>query len=229
MIPKIIHYCWFGGKSIPDDLKKYMISWKRQLNGYQFVEWNEHNFDIDSHPFVKEAYEKQMYAFVSDYVRIFVLYNYGGIYLDTDVEVCKTFDTILGYKGFVSMEPTTNLISTCCIGFEKNHPLAKKILLSYNSLKLEGIPNTVLFFNLIKNEYAGFTGKDVEYDFSDIHIFPSEFVSLVRRNNTNNYIIHYLSATWLSPWNRFKHKIILFLLRNRVFAVLYKKLLNFCK
>lgn len=221
MIPKIIHYCWFGGKPIPDKLKRYMASWKKQLPDYQVMEWNENNFDVYSHPFVKEAYEKRKFAFVSDYVRIFALYNYGGIYLDTDVEVCKTFDMILGYKGFVSMEPETNLISTCCIGFEKKHPLAKNILQSYDTLKLDGTPNTVLFYNLIKNEYSGFNGDNVECDFGDIHIFSSKFISLSKKY-LDNYIIHYLSATWLSPWNRFKQKIILVALKNKTTATMYK-------
>lgn len=91
LIPKKIHYCWFGKKEKPELVKTCIESWKIKLSEYEIIEWNEDNFDINSNIFVKEAYECGKYAFVSDYVRVYVLYKYGGIYLDTDVEVCREF------------------------------------------------------------------------------------------------------------------------------------------
>ena len=95
MIPKIIHYCWFGGNPLPEDAQKCIASWKKYLPGYEIKEWNESNFDVNCCPYVSEAYQAKKYAFVSDYVRVYALYNYGGIYLDTDVEVKKSFNNFL--------------------------------------------------------------------------------------------------------------------------------------
>ena len=85
MIPKKIHYVWVGGNEKSDDIKRCMKTWKNHLNGYEVIEWNDSNFDIDSHPFVKAAYKAKKWAYVSDYIRAYVIYQYGGIYLDTDI------------------------------------------------------------------------------------------------------------------------------------------------
>ena len=92
MIPKIIHYCWFGPNEKSELELKCIDSWKKYCNEYQLIEWNEHNFDINSNPYVREAYESKRYAFVTDYVRLYALYTYGGVYMDTDVEVIKNLD-----------------------------------------------------------------------------------------------------------------------------------------
>ncbi len=89
MIPKIIHYCWFGGKPLPDEVKKYMETWKKYCPYYEITEWNESNFDVNQNQYCREAYEAGKWAFVSDYARLKILYDYGGIYMDTDMEVCK--------------------------------------------------------------------------------------------------------------------------------------------
>ena len=96
MIPKLIHYCWFGRGKMPEHLKQYMVTWKRILPDYKIMEWNEDNFDVDSSiAYVREAYAAQKFAFVSDYVRLKVLYDYGGIYLDTDIEMIKSPENLL--------------------------------------------------------------------------------------------------------------------------------------
>jgi mannosyltransferase OCH1-like enzyme len=94
-IPKKIHYCWFGGKELPDSAKKCIESWKTYFPDYEIKEWNESNYDVNKTIFTKEAYQIGKYAFVSDYARFDILYNYGGIYFDTDVEVIKPFADIL--------------------------------------------------------------------------------------------------------------------------------------
>ena len=100
MIPKIIHYVWVGNNPKPKDIKKCMKTWKKHLKDYKIIEWNESNFDISSHPFVKKAYEAKKWAYVSDYIRMYAIYNYGGIYLDTDVLVLENFDKFLNNKVF---------------------------------------------------------------------------------------------------------------------------------
>ncbi|MEH7419501.1 capsular polysaccharide synthesis protein, partial [Neobacillus drentensis] len=111
VIPKTIHYCWFGEKEKPELVKKCLNSWKETLPDYQIIEWNEKNFDINANKYVKEAYQSGKFAFVSDYVRVFVLYRFGGIYLDTDVEVFKPFDIFLHHSSFWGFEQE-NYIAT---------------------------------------------------------------------------------------------------------------------
>ena len=104
MIPKIIHYCWFGGNPLPEDAKKCIASWEKYLPDYEIKEWNESNFDVNCCPYVKEAYEAKKYAFVSDYARFHVLYQEGGLYFDTDVEVIKNMDYIIAAGNFMGFE-----------------------------------------------------------------------------------------------------------------------------
>ena len=95
MIPKVIHYCWFGGKPLPASAQKCIDSWKKFLPGYEIVRWDESNFDVRAIPYISEAYDAGKYAFVSDYARFWVLYNFGGLYFDTDVEVIRPMDDII--------------------------------------------------------------------------------------------------------------------------------------
>ena len=104
MIPKIIHYCWFGGNELPEESKRYIESWKRYCPDYQIIKWSEENFDVNSVPYTKEAYEEKKWAFITDYVRLKVLYESGGIYMDTDVEVIKPLDDLLTEPGFSGFE-----------------------------------------------------------------------------------------------------------------------------
>ena len=127
MIPKIIHYCWFGDKEMPAQLKKYIKSWKKYCSDYEIKLWNEENFDINSNQYVKEAYENKKYAFVTDYVRLFALYNYGGIYMDTDVEILKPLDGFVQNKAFFGFE-SKDYIQTALIGSEPSHPIIKEFL-----------------------------------------------------------------------------------------------------
>ena len=117
MIPRIIHYCWFGRKEKPESVVKCILSWKQYLPDYQIVEWNENNFDIEnSITYVKQAYDCKMWAFVSDFVRLHALYNYGGLYFDTDVEVFKPFDDLMINSGFCGFE-SKYYIGTSVFGF----------------------------------------------------------------------------------------------------------------
>ena len=157
-IPKIIHYCWFGGKDKPEVIKKYINSWKEKLRDYEIKEWNESNFDISSNIFVKQAYESGKYAFVSDYVRVYALYNYGGIYMDTDVEVKQPFsDEILGNDSFWGFEEK-NYIATSTIGTKKGNKLIKRFLDSYDGkefIKEDGEIDTLTNVAIVSNIIEG--------------------------------------------------------------------------
>ena len=109
MIPKVVHYCWFGRGEMPELAKKCIASWKTFLPDYQIKEWNEDNFDINCNQYVKEAYESRKFAFVTDYVRLYAIYTEGGVYMDTDVEVLKTLDPFLHHHAFSGFETDGNV------------------------------------------------------------------------------------------------------------------------
>ena len=140
-IPKIIHYCWFGGGPISPESRKCIESWKKYCPDYKIIEWNEQNFEISQNRYAQQAYEAKKYAFVSDYVRLAVLYRYGGIYLDTDVELVRPLDELLEHKGFISMEHSapspygrTLLVNTGSgVGAEPGCEMIGKMLAAYRN------------------------------------------------------------------------------------------------
>lgn len=123
MIPKIIHYCWYGNKEKPVKFQRYMDTWKK-IGGDEVIEWNETNCDLRCNSYIRKAVENKNWAFVSDYFRLRALYEFGGIYLDTDVEIYKSFDDLLSKKGFVGYMHDA-LIGTAVLGFEKKNLFIK--------------------------------------------------------------------------------------------------------
>ena len=133
MIPKKIHYVWVGGGEKSEAIKKCMATWKNHLNGYEITEWNEKNFDIESNPFLKAAYKAKKWAYVSDFIRAKVIYEYGGIYLDTDILLLDNFDDFLNNRAFVGFE-NPSYPFTAVFGAEKGHPFVKEMLDYYDRL-----------------------------------------------------------------------------------------------
>jgi hypothetical protein len=136
MIEKTIHYCWFGNNPLPLQAKRCLASWAHSLPDYQIIRWDESNFDVYGHPFTQKAFQAGRYAFVADYVRMHVLYKYGGIYMDVDVHVCGTFDELLVHDFFIGLEDTQRF-GTCVIGSKPNHWLSKQMLSYYDSLPFD--------------------------------------------------------------------------------------------
>ena len=148
MIPKVIHYCWFGRKSLPQSALKCIDSWKKFFSDYEIKEWNEDNFDVNMISYTREAYEAKKYAFVSDYARFWILYHHGGIYFDTDVKVIKSFDEIIARGPFMGREAGAFLKNICDnyhgeglavapglgLGVNPGHPLYKEFLDIYDNL-----------------------------------------------------------------------------------------------
>ena len=132
MIPKIIHYCWFGRGPKPELALKCIESWKKWCPDYQIIEWNEDNFDINSNRYVKEAYEAKKYAFVTDYVRLYAMYTVGGIYMDTDVEVVRSLDFILKHDAVSGFESQTQ-IPTGLMACREGFPLFGDFLRFYDN------------------------------------------------------------------------------------------------
>jgi len=133
-IPKVIHYCWFGRQQIPDQYKKWMESWKYYCPDYEIIEWNEKNYDVYKTPYISQAYEMEQWAFVSDYARIDIINEHGGIYLDIDVELTKNIDELLMNQAFCGFESSEYVNYGLGFGSQKHNPILHEIREYYDNL-----------------------------------------------------------------------------------------------
>ena len=227
MIPKIIHYVWVGNNPKPKDIKKCMKTWKKHLKDYKIIEWNESNFDISSHPFVKKAYEAKKWAYVSDYIRMYAIYNYGGIYLDTDVLVLENFDKFLNNKVFVGFE-RENYPFTAVFGAEKKNKFIKKLLDYYDNLDAYNFDfennNTISVSNILINEY-GCSKENKEQLLKDgIKVYKDDILCSPSKNSTT---VHIFTGTWLEGIKPLKRKIVTALktnIKTKKQAEIYRKI-----
>lgn len=222
MIPKILHYCWFGKGELPDLAKKCIESWKKVLPEYEIKEWNEDNFNLDAYSYVREAYDNRKFAFVSDVVRLYALYTEGGVYMDTDVEVLKPFDPFLHHKAFSGYE-TTKMISTGIIGSEKGGEWVKNNLDYYTDKHFvndDGSFNIVTNVTTITNYMisVGLRQDNSYQDFSGlITIYPKDFFSPKSQDDgkikltDNTVTIHHYAQSWESKTHRVLRQIIIFI------------------
>lgn len=234
MIPKKIYYTWFGRTPLPKKLQKFLSTWEKHCPDYEIIEINETNFDVKQHHFTENAYNAKKFAFVSDYARLKTIYDYGGIYLDTDVEVLKSLDELLGHESFFGVEQSNNLINTGLgFGAKKNSPVIKKMLqiydvVNYSSDKLEHIACPILNTRVLKQ--LGYTYKNEPVNYELFTVYPSEYfdpLNTIEAKNliTNNtYTIHHYSSSWQSPKIKIKKKIIQVLGTDRF--ITFRKLLN---
>lgn len=180
VIPKKIHYCWFGGKEIPVEYRNYMKTWEKFCPGYDIIRWDESNYNVHKNRYVKEAYEQGKWAFVSDYARVDILYQEGGIYFDTDVELIASFDEFLVWELFCGFERGGYINSGLGIGAIKGHPILKSILDVYESMSFireDGSLNmkTCPVIQTEVMEQHGFKGNG-EFQLKDnVAVFPMEF------------------------------------------------------
>lgn len=206
MIPKIIHYIWFGGNPYPEKIQYCIESWKKRLPEYEFKLWNEETFDVNSVPFTREAYENRKWAFVSDYVRVWALHKYGGVYLDTDIEVIKPLDKFLGHRLVLGTDEEGHL--TALMASEAGHPYWEKILDMYANLSFEQQDGTLNF--TVNNFYLeqlleayGYRVANVRQTLREgIEIYPDDYfhgVSLMNgkeHRTSNTHAIHWHTLTW---------------------------------
>jgi len=222
VIPKIIHYCWFGKSKMPGLALKCIDSWKKYLPEYELRLWNEDSFDVQSIPYVKEAWNAQKYAFVTDYVRLYALYHFGGVYMDTDVEVLKNLDDLLHLPGFSGFESDKD-VPTGIMACEPQNEWAKEQLDWYEGkhfIKSDGMLDTTSNVEIISRNMAahGFILKNSFQVYKGcMHIFPKDYFCPKSRTGIititpNTYCIHHFAASWL-PWYR---KIKRFFFKNMV-------------
>ena len=222
MIPKKIHYCWFGGNKLPQDVKKCIKSWKKFCPDYEIIEWNESNFDVRCSEFISAAYDSKAWAFVSDYARLKIIYDNGGIYLDTDVELLKPLDELLENESYFAIEQQDGYINTGLgFGANKNHSVVKEMLDLYNSKKFDIAEKMNLacpYLNTeILNKHGFVVNEDIminKLDNENITIYSAKFFDPIAPGNTQNLLckdtfsIHHYSASWTSNKNILKRKII---------------------
>lgn len=134
LIPKKIHYCWFGGEKLPGHFQKNIDSWRRYCPDYEIIEWNESNYDVSKNKYMKQAYEHKKWGFVPDYARLDIVNTYGGVYFDTDVQVVKSFDILLQYEFFCGFESVGSVNFGQGFGAVKNHPVIQEMLHQYENL-----------------------------------------------------------------------------------------------
>lgn len=216
-IPRLIHYCWFGGKPLPSLARKCLKSWKRYLPEYEIILWDETTFDIAAHPYVKEAYNAKKWAFVADYVRLYVLYHFGGIYMDTDVEVIRQLNRFLTDPAFTCFEPPNYIcpdqivIQTGMIGAEKGNLWIKKLLDYYHDkrfLDINGTPdltaNPIPLTVITIKEFGLKPDQSFQTLMNSVVIYPQEFFCPIDwkdrkiKKNKNTYAIHYFTGSWIS-------------------------------
>lgn len=237
VIPKVIHYCWFGKKAMPADAKKCIDSWKRYLPDYEIREWNEDNYDLDKYKYVRQAYNNKKYAYVTDVVRLDVLYDYGGIYMDTDVEVLKSLDPLLQYQGFSGFESETS-IPTGTMGAERNNGWIKEQLEYYKDKEFDiervvkkHITNVDIITKISIEKHGlipnGMT-QELKYG---MMMFPKDFLcakspSTGKVTITNNtYTVHHFSGSWV-PAKAKQHKKLFQLMCKIIGESFAKRLLD---
>ena len=206
MIPKIIHYCWFGLNPKPRMAQKCIKSWKKYCPDYQIVEWNEENFDITTAPlFVRQAYEAKKWAFVSDYVRLWAVYHHGGIYFDLDMRLLRNADALLENPAFFALEGSGRIATGLGFGAEKNAPILLELMHSYEEhpfLNADGTPDETVcsFRDTPVLTLHGMQPSEEIQKYDGFTVYPTEYfcVSLWRPKTDNTYVISYYSGSWRS-------------------------------
>ena len=217
MIPKIIHYIWLGGKPLPELAEQCIASWKKHMPDWQIMAWTEANFDVASAPlYVRQAYEAKKYAFVSDYVRLWALEQYGGVYLDTDVEVLRSFDPLLNDTAFIGMEESlAHMPGTCVMGCESHCQWVKDMLALYDGIEFVKPDGSLDLTTNVQRMgqamcAAGLNQPREEKPWKQVqfieewglrvytHDYFSPITSTrVMRKSNNTYSIHHFAGSWI--------------------------------
>ena len=214
MIPKVIHYCWFGRGEKPKLAQKCIASWKKFCPDYEIVEWNEDNFDVHMNGYTRMCYEQKKYAFLTDYVRLVVIAEHGGIYFDTDVELLRPMDSLLTHPSFFGFEDAAHINTGVSFGAEPGNPAVQAMLAEYDPL-LSGeqgiIGCPILNTNALQKLDLCLNGE--KQDLGIAVVYPIDYFSPYddptgRLNKTKNTIsIHWYSKSWMSKGTILRSKL----------------------
>jgi hypothetical protein len=207
-IPKKIHYCWFGGNPIPVHLQKFMESWSKFCPDYEIIKWEESNYDVNKNLYMKQAYKAKKWGFVPDYARLDIIYNYGGIYLDTDVELVKSLDDLLYDEMFCGFESNSYVALGLGFGAVMGHPILKTMMEQYEKLKFLNEDGSL---NLIASpsyqseilSQCGFKLNNKYQNINGVAVYPTEVfcpisvLKCVNHSNMNTHSIHHYEASWV--------------------------------
>ncbi len=216
MIPKIIHFCWLSNDEYPALIQKCIDTWKEKLPDYEFIHWDTNRFNLEDNIWVKQAFETKKYAFAADFIRLYAVYNYGGIYLDTDIEIVKSFNDLLERPYFVGAEGE-GIIEAGVFGAEKNADWLKKCLDYYEGkefIKTDGTFDTLTLPRIMMSQISQIKMfKEVEpndinseqqhIDNDMIYMFPKDYFCAknhgtgVIEKTANTYSIHHFAMSWL--------------------------------
>ena len=238
-IPKVIHYCWFGNGAMPKMAQKCIKSWKKHCPDYEIVCWNEDNFDLSQNRYVREAYEAKEWAFVSDYARLKIIYENGGIYLDTDVELLKPLDKLLEHNGFMGFDEKGIVATGLGFGAEKGNDIVGAFLKDYDDLPFilpDGTPdrtpcpdrNTATLKRLgmdVQNTSQTFMGTVF---LPEEYLCPMNYYTGKKKITKNTISIHHYAASWTSKVTKtttFVKRIV----GVKMYDKLYGKFLHKCK
>lgn len=217
-IPKKIHYIWFGNGEKSELIKKCISSWKDNLKGWEFIEWNESNYDINKCNYIKEAYQEKKYAFAADYARFDILYEHGGIYLDTDVELLKSIpEKMLNHSGFTGVESSNRIAPGLILAVEPHNEIILEIKKLYEkehfSLKADKKLKTVVDYTTEIFEKHGFVPNGKLQNIGGIYIYPLEYFCAFDFDvqefqiTPNTISIHHYTFTWGNKKSKFLNKI----------------------
>lgn len=211
MIPKKIHYCWFGGNPLPKEAKKCIESWKKYCPDYEIIEWNESNYDLNKNEYVKKAYEQKKYAFLTDYIRLDVIYEQGGIYLDTDVELIRNLDDLIENECYVGMEQPGRIATGLGFGAKKNHPFIKENKEYYENNTFwdeQGKFKKVICVEIttgILEKYGLKNTEELQFIKNpNVTVYPPEYLCPLKMGTNrltitkNTYSIHHYDGSWKS-------------------------------
>lgn len=218
MIPKIIHYCWFGNNPLPPVVKLCMDSWEKYCPDYQIIEWNESNFDVFDCPYSAQAYEAKMWAFVSDYARIKILYEHGGIYMDTDVELLKNIDPLLNDRAFMGFETKLVVNSGLIAGSEAKLPILSELIEEYQHYIFKREDGSLNLTSCVEYQTAllqrhGLVKENRIQNVGGLKIYPIAYFSPLNHYTgavnirEETYSIHRYEGTWVSETTRYGYKL----------------------
>lgn len=215
MIPKIIHYCWFGGTSLSETALKCIESWRKCCPDYEIKQWDEKNYDVNKYRYTKEAYEQKRYAFVTDVARLDIIYQEGGIYLDTDVELLKSLNDLLHYDAYMGMETIGRVNTGEGFGAMKKNAVIKANLDCYRQIKFDGTTTCVTFTTEVLRK-IGLQRRNVIQELQNLIILPTDYLcplNLETRKlvvTKNTFSIHHYEGGWKNgddKWLSLKIKI----------------------